>query len=264
MRALMFWKSLAIATCFFSVSSFASVKTEVVEYKDGKTSLEGYMAYDDSVKSPRPAVLIVHQWMGLTDHEKSHAKMLAEKGYVAFAMDVYGKGVHPENTDVAGATAGKYKSDRKLWRAREMAAYDLIKKDKRVDAKHIVVMGYCFGGLGALELGRSGVSLAGIASFHGALSNPTPSDAKNIKSPVLIMHGAVDPYVGKEEVEGFVKEMNDAKVDYSFISYANAVHAFTQKEAGNDNSKGAAYNEKADHRSWIAFMDFLHEVAPIK
>ncbi|MDG0818008.1 dienelactone hydrolase family protein [Bdellovibrio svalbardensis] len=256
--------AMTFATALLSFNAFAAVKSETVEYKDGKAELEGFMAYDDSAKTPRPAVLIVHQWMGITDHEKDHARILAAQGYVAFALDVYGKGFRPTNVNEAGTLSGKYKEDRKLLRSREMAAYNLVKKDKRVDPKHIVVIGYCFGGLGALELGRFGAALAGIASFHGALSNPNPLDAKNIKSPVLVMHGALDPYVKKDEVDAFVKEMNDAKVDYEFISYSNAVHAFTQKMAGNNPSAGVAYNERADRRSWATFMEFLKEVAPIK
>ncbi|HWU42557.1 MAG TPA: dienelactone hydrolase family protein [Bdellovibrio sp.] len=258
-----FW-AWSLIIFFLTTKSFAAVKTENVEYKDGKADLEGFMAYDDSATKPRPAVLIVHQWMGLTDHEKEHAKMLAEKGYVAFALDIYGKALRPKNPENAGIIAGKYKDDRKMLRTREMAAYDVLKKDKRVDPKHIVVMGYCFGGLGALELGRNGTPLAGIASFHGALSNPKPLDAGRIKSPVLIMHGALDPYVKQDEVLAFKKEMNDAKVDYQFISYANAVHGFTQKESGTDMSKGVAYNATADRRSWQAFLDFLNEVAPVQ
>ncbi|MFM6930562.1 MAG: dienelactone hydrolase family protein [Bdellovibrio sp.] len=246
-----------------SLQAVAGVKTEVVEYKEGKTGLQGFIAFDDSVKGPRPAVLIVHQWMGLTDNEKMRAQMLAEKGYVAFAVDIYGKGVRASSPEAAGKLAGQYKGNRKLYRDREMAAYNFIKKDKRVDPQHIVVIGYCFGGMGALEMGRAGVPLAGFVSFHGDLSNPSPKDAKNFKGPVLVLHGAIDPYT-KDQVSGFMAEMNEAGVDYQFLSYANAVHAFTQKEAGNDVSKGAAYNEKADKRSWEAFMAFLHEVAPVK
>lgn len=255
--------AMAALTLLMGWQASAAIKTEVVEYKEGKTSLEGFMAFDESVKGPRPAVLIVHQWMGLSENEKMRAQMLAEKGYVAFALDIYGKGVRATSPDAAGKLAGQYKENRKLYRDREMAAYNLIKKDKRVDPKHIVIMGYCFGGMGALELGRAGASLAGIVSFHGDLSSPSPKDAKNIKAPVLVLHGAIDPYT-KDQVKGFMAEMNDAKVDYQLISYANAVHAFTQKEAGNDNSSGAAYNEKADKRSWLALIDFLGEVAPVK
>ncbi|MNL31217.1 Dienelactone hydrolase family protein [compost metagenome] len=125
-------------------------------------------------------------------------------------------------------------------------------------------MGYCFGGTGALELARTGVPLAGAVSFHGGLSNPTPQDARNIKAKSLILHGAIDPNVKPEEVAAFQKEMNDAKVDYQFVAYSNAVHSFTEKAAGSDISKGAAYNEAADRRSWQALMDFLAEVAPIR
>ena len=247
-----------------AVSAQAAVKTEVVNYKDGKTDLEGFIAYDDAVKTPRPVVMIVHQWMGLSENEKMRAQMLAEKGYVAFAVDIYGKGVRPTAPAEAGKLAGEYKENRKLFRQREQAAYDFIKKDKRIDPKKIVVIGYCFGGTGALELARTGAALSGVVSFHGGLSNPQPQDAKKIKAPVLVLHGAVDPNVPPAEVDAFKKEMNDAKVDYQFISYSNAVHAFTQKEAGNDNSKGAAYNELADHRSWRELMNFLNDVAPIK
>ena len=254
---------LSTLSLLISLQAVAAVKTEVVEYKEGKTPLEGFMAFDDSVKGPRPAVLIVHQWMGLTDNEKMRAQMLAEKGYVAFAVDIYGKGVRASSQEAAGQLAGQYKNNRKLYREREMAAYNLLKKDKHVDPKHIVVMGYCFGGMGALEMARAGVPLAGFVSFHGDLSNPSPKDVKNIKGPVLVLHGAIDPYT-KDQVSGFMAEMNEAGVDYQFLSYANAVHAFTQKEAGNDISKGAAYNEKADKRSWEALMAFLHEVAPVK
>ncbi|WP_413558240.1 dienelactone hydrolase family protein [Bdellovibrio sp. HCB209] len=246
-----------------TTAASAAIKTENVEYKEGKTVLEGYMAYDDSVKTPRPAVLIVHQWMGLSENEKMRAQMLAEKGYVVLAADIYGKGIRPTTMEEAGKLAGQYKGDRKLFRAREMAAFNVLKKNKMVDAKKIVVIGYCFGGTGALEMGRAGAPAAGFVSFHGALSNPTPADAKNFKAPVLVLHGALDNGVNPE-VMPFLKEMDANKIDYQFISYSGAVHAFTQKEAGNDPSKGAAYNEKADKRSWEVFMNFLNEVAPVK
>ncbi|WP_413292983.1 dienelactone hydrolase family protein [Bdellovibrio sp. HCB185ZH] len=253
----------SIALILISVSASAAVKTENVDYKEGKTELEGFLAYDDSVTTPRPAVMIVHQWKGLSDNEKMRAQMLAGKGYVAFAVDIYGKGIRPTTTEGAGQLAGQYKNDRKLYRAREMAAFNWLKKNKKVDPKHIVVIGYCFGGMGALEMGRAGVPAAGFVSFHGDLSNPTPKDAKNFKAPALILHGALDNNVNPQ-VMPFLKEMDENKVDYQFISYSGAVHAFTQKDAGNDPSKGVAYNEKADRRSWDVFMNFLNEVAPVK
>lgn len=243
--------------------SFAAIRSESVEYKDGKTTLEGYLVYDDAWTGKRPAVVIVHQWMGLTDHEKNSALRLAEQGYVAFAADIYGKGVKPADTKEAGELAGKYKGDTALYRQREKAALNFVSKHKNVDAKKVVIMGYCFGGTGALEAARGGLPVIGAVSFHGGLSTPEPQKTKSMKPKLLVMHGAVDPYVPAKEVEGFMKEMNDAKADYQFISYSGAVHAFTQKEAGNDISKGAAYNEAADHRSWKALMSFLEEVAPV-
>jgi dienelactone hydrolase len=256
---------LAIASSLiYATTGFAAMKTENIEYKDGTTTLEGYVAYDTAIKTPHPAVLIVHQWKGLGEYEKSRARQLADLGYIAFAIDVYGKGVRPKSPEEAGKTATMYKDNRKLFREREQAAYDFLLKYPMVDKNKVVIMGYCFGGTGALELGRSGANLAGIVSFHGGLSNPTPPDAKKIKGKSLILHGAVDPNVKPEEVAAFQKEMNEAKVDYQFISYSNAVHAFTDKSAGNDPSKGVAYNEAADRRSWAAFMDFLAEVAPVR
>lgn len=244
-------------------SAFAAIKSETVEYKDGKTVLEGHIYYDDSWTSPRPTVVIIHQWMGITDHEKQSAEKLAHQGYVAFVADIYGKNSRPGNMEEAGRLAGQYKGDIKLYRGREKAALDALKKNKRVDAKQVVIAGYCFGGTGALEAARAGLPVVGAVSFHGGLATPKPEMTKNLKSKILVLHGAVDPYVSPKEVEGFMKEMNDAKADYQFIAYSGAVHAFTQKEAGSDPSKGAAYNEAADRRSWGAFMDFLNEVAPV-
>lgn len=254
---------LALASPWISLGAKAAMKTETVEYKEGSTPLEGFLVYDDSWKEPRPAVVIVHQWMGLTDYEKMRAQQLAQKGYVAFALDIYGKGVRPTSMEEAGKLAGQYKNDIPAYRAREKAALDFIAKNKHVDPKKIVIMGYCFGGTGALEAARAGFPVVGAVSFHGGLSTPQPQNTKNVKPKLLVMHGAIDPNVPTKEVEGFMKEMNDAKADYQFIAYSGAVHAFTQKNAGNDISKGVAYNEAADRRSWMAFMNFLDEVAPL-
>lgn len=258
-------KSLAAVVLAFGafMQAHAEVKTETVEYKDGKTTLEGFLAQDNSAKGPRPAIIIVHQWMGLGDHEKASAQRLAEKGYVVLAADIYGKGVRPGSPAEAGKLAGTYKEDVKLFRAREKAAFDYLKKNKNVDAKQIVIMGYCFGGTGALEAARAGLPVAGAVSIHGGLASKNPKDVKNIKTKVLVLHGAIDPYVPPAEVDGFMKEMNEAKVDYQFVAYSGAVHAFTQKDAGNDPSKGHAYNEAAEKRSWSALEAFLSEVAPV-
>jgi dienelactone hydrolase len=247
----------------FSAMAGAELKSDVVEYKDGKAALEGHLVYDDSWAKPRPAVVIIHQWMGPTDHEKLHAQKLAELGYVAFVADIYGKGVRPTSADEAGKLAGQYKSDIKLYRQRVKAALDSVSKSKKVDGKKIVIMGYCFGGTGALEAARAGMPIVGAVSFHGGLATPQPQNTTSVKARLLVLHGAIDPYVSTTEVEGFMKEMNDAKADYQFIAYSGAVHGFTQRAAGTDITKGVAFNEAADRRSWQAFKDFLNEVVPV-
>jgi dienelactone hydrolase len=248
--------SLQIASTF---SMHADLKTETIEYKQGDTTLEGVLTYDDAVKGPRPAVLIVHQWRGLTDYEKKRAEMLAQLGYVAFCVDIYGKGVRPQTVQEAGATAGKYKQDRTLLRARVNAGLETLRKQKNVDSKRIAAIGYCFGGTTAIELARSGADVAGVVSFHGALDSPTPADGKNIKCKVLACHGADDPFVPAKDKEAFEQEMRDAKVDWQLINYGGAVHSFT--DWGADGSlKGAQYNEKADKRSWEDMKQFFAEL----
>ena len=243
-----------------AASVHAAIQTKTVEYKQGNTTLEGFTAYDDAIKGARPGVLVVHQWMGLTDYEKHRAEMLAQLGYVAFCADIYGKGVRPQNTAEAGAQAGKYKSDRRLLRARVNAGLDALRQQPLVDPKRVAAIGYCFGGTTVLELARSGADLNGVVSFHGGLDSPTPADGKNIKCKVLALAGADDPFQKPEDLAAFEKEMRDAKVDWQIDFYGGAVHAFTQPNAGNDNSKGAAYNERADKRSWEAMKQFFAEI----
>ncbi|MEP3211938.1 MAG: dienelactone hydrolase family protein [Luteolibacter sp.] len=238
----------------------AEVVTNSVEYEHDGTTLEGFHAYDDRVEGKRPGILIIHQWTGLTDYEKMRAKMLAELGYNVFAADIYGKGIRPQPPE-AGEYAGKYKSDRKLYRARMMAGLDVLKSDERTHASHIAAIGYCFGGTGVLELARANAEITAVASFHGGLAPAEGMEAKEGEiSPIVIcFHGAIDPHVSPEEVDAFQKEMTAAGADWQFVSFSGAVHAFTQKMAGDDPSKGAAYDEKADQRSWEYLKQFLDE-----
>jgi dienelactone hydrolase len=198
--------------------------------------------------------------MGISDDTKKRATEIASLGYVAFAADIYGKGARPKTPQEAGALAGKFKGDRALLRARINAALDVLKKNAHVEGSKIGAMGYCFGGTTALELARSGAPILGTVSFHGGLDTPKPDDAKNIKGRVLVLHGAADPYVPAKDVDAFEKEMNDAKVDWVLTKYAYAVHAFTVKGAGDDPSKGAAYNANADKRSWEEMKTFWADV----
>jgi dienelactone hydrolase len=205
-------------------------------------------------------VLVVHQWKGLGDYEKKRSEMLAKLGYNVFAVDIYGRGIRPNNPTDAGALAGKYKADRGLLRARAQAGLEVLIKHSLTDVRRVAAIGYCFGGTTALELARSGAEVAGVVSFHGALGTPNPSDARNIKGKVLALHGADDPFVPAAEVAAFEDEMRQAKVDWQLVGYGNAVHSFTDWGAGNDNAKGAAYNEKADRRSWEAMKNFFAEI----
>lgn len=241
-------------------TAHAEIISKPVEYKEGQTTLEGLWVYDDSVKGKRPGVLVVHQWKGLGDYERKRAEMLAKLGYNVFAVDIYGKSVRHTNPKDASAEATKYKNDRKLLRARVNAGLDVLRKQELTDAKRIAAIGYCFGGTTALELARGGADVAGVVSFHGGLNTLNASDAKQIKAKVLALHGADDPHVPPAEVAAFETEMRDAKVDWSLVAYGGAVHSFTDWNAGNDNSKGSAYNEKADKRSWEAMKQFFAEI----
>ncbi len=249
--------SLLAVAC--AISAQAKLVTKTVEYKQGDTTLEGYLAYDDSFSGKRPGILIVHQWMGLTDYEENRAVMLANLGYVAFCADIYGKGIRPQNYKDAGAEATKYKTDRALLRLRVNAGLDELKKCDLVDTKRIAAIGYCFGGTTVIELARSGAELNGIVSFHGGLDSPTPADGKNIKCKVLVCHGADDPFEKPEDLTAFEKEMRDANVDWRLIKYGGAVHSFTQPMA-DGSLPGAKYNARADQRSWADMKSFFAEI----
>jgi len=238
----------------------AAVKTQVVEYRQGDTTLEGYLAWDDAAQGKRPGVLVVHEWTGLGDYAKARARQLAAMGYVAFAADIYGKGVRPKGPQQAATEAGKYKKDRTLMRARTLAGLEALRSNSLCDPKRVAAIGYCFGGTCVLELARSGANIAGVVSFHGGLDTPTPEEAKNIKCKVLVLHGGDDPHVPVKDVEAFENEMRTGGVDWQLVVYGGAVHAFTNSEAGNDKSRGAAYDAKADRRSWEAMKAFFAEI----
>lgn len=248
----------AILFAFVLLMGGNAMAGEAVTYKDGDVTLEGYMAR--TATSGAPIVMIVHQWKGLGDYEKRRADMLAAEGYNAFAIDMYGQGIRPTDPKVAGEEAGKYKNNSALARKRITAALNFAKTLPDADSSRIAVIGYCFGGTMALELARSGADIKSVVSFHGGLSTPRPVTGPGvIKASINIQHGAADPHVPPEQVKAFIDEMNTAKADWIFTEYAGAVHSFTEKEAGDDPAKGAAYNEKADKRSWQAALGFLKE-----
>jgi dienelactone hydrolase len=240
--------------------ALAAIHTEVVEYKHGDVVLEGFLAYDDALPGKRPGVLVAHEWTGHNEYARKRAEQLAQLGYVAFALDMYGKGVRAKDATDAAAKANVFKENRALMRDRAKAGLDVLRKNPHVDTKRLGAIGYCFGGTTVLELARSGADLVGVVSFHGGLNTPTPKDAKAIKGKVLILHGADDPFVPAKEVAEFEEEMKTAGVDYHLVKYAGAVHSFTNPGAGSDNSKGAAYNATADKESWEAMKAFFEKV----
>lgn len=233
---------------------------EDITYHDGEFELEGYLCYDKSKKGIRPGIVVIHEWKGIGEHIKMRCRKLAELGYVAFAADIFGKGVRPTTFESAMEQAAKYRADRPLMRKRANLALEELKKNEYVDTKKVAAMGYCFGGGTALELARSGAQLNGVISFHGNLDTPYPADSKNIKGKILICHGAEDRSVEMDSVINFIDEMKNASVNYEIDIYSDATHAFTNQESGNDPSRGIAYNKQADERSWQKMQGFFMEI----
>jgi dienelactone hydrolase len=252
--------ALALATVSTTSSARADLVTRTVEYQQGDAVLEGYLAYDGGGPARKPGVLVFPDWTGVGPYVRQRVEQLAALGYVALAADVYGKGIRPDNPRDAGALAGKYKADRALLRARARAGLAELVAQPNVLPGKVAAVGYCFGGTAALELARAGADLAGVVTFHGGLDTPTPADAKDIKAKVLVLHGADDPNVPPAQVAAFEDEMRAAGVDWQLVKYSGAVHSFTNPAAGDDNSKGSAYNARADRRSWQAMKAFFAEL----
>jgi len=251
--------TLALAGALSS-AAHAKVVTKPITYQSAGVSCEGFLAYDDAQMGKRPGVLIAHQWLGLTDYEKGRAVQLASLGYVAFALDLYGKGNLPKDTAAAGPLAGSFKANRALWRQRANDGLKALEAQPQVDTSKVAAIGYCLGGGTVLELARSGAPVKGVVTFHGSLDTPTPQDARNIKGRVLVLHGASDPYSPLPTVVGLSDEMTKAGVPFQIVLYSQTVHAFTEPDAGNDPSKGAAYNADSDKRSFAAMLAFFNEI----
>jgi dienelactone hydrolase len=235
------------------------MKATSLDYRDGATLCRGYLA-DPEAGGARPGILVVHEAPGLDDHVKRRARMLAELGYVALAADMYGDGKVAASTDEAMALLAPVRDNQALLRGRIRAAFDTLAGLPQVDGNRLAAIGYCFGGMVALELARSGAAIVGTVSFHGMLAAKTPEDARNIKGKVLACTGADDPIVPPEQVRAFQKEMTDAGVDWQVVCYGGAKHAFTNPNAAKAGRPALAYSEAADKRSWLAMKDFFAEV----
>lgn len=230
------------------------------DYRDGPTTLEGYLAWDDHRAGPRPGVLVFHEWMGVADHERTAADRLAALGYIALAADIYGKGERPANGTEAAQYAGRYRQgDRAVMRQRARAALRALTAEPLCNGR-VAAIGFCFGGTVALELARDGAPLRGVVTFHGGLNTERPAAAGTLTAKVLALHGADDPFVPATEVARFQEEMRAARADWQFVQFSDAVHSFTNPGAGDDPTKGSAYNERAAQRSWQMMAAFLTEV----
>jgi len=239
----------------FSVNVHAEIVSRFIEYEHSGEMLQGYLSYDDATREKRPGILVVHEWWGLNEFAKKKAEEVAALGYVAFAADMYGKGKVTDDLNVAGQYAHRLKGDPALMRSRAQVSLEVLTNNELVDKERTGAIGFCFGGTTVLELAYSGADLRGVATFHGGLTVPNPED--KITSSILVLHGAKDPYVSKEVIGEFEKEMKERGVDWQMKLYGNAVHSFTNPEA---NSEGAAYDEKAAKRSWREMKHFFEEL----
>ena len=248
---------LHLISLFFCLSANAQLKA--VSYQDSHQKLNGFAIEPNTKSKEKPGILILPAWRGIDEHAKKTATTLANLGYYVFIADIYGEGNYPKDNTEAGKIAGFYKTNTNLYQNRiTLALEQLIRAGANVE--NIVAIGFCFGGTGVLEAARVNLNLKGVVSFHGGLGKDASRNISTIKTRVLVCHGADDPFVAKEEIAGFQQEMRDAKADWEMIYYANAVHSFTDVNAGSDNSKGAAYNEKAAKRSFDHMKLFLNEV----
>lgn len=249
----------------------ARITARAVSYEHGGAKLEGWLVYDDAqatIVRKAPGVLVIPEWWGLNDYPKSRAEQLAKLGYVAFAADMYGKGVVTSDPKKAGELAGQFYG-KPLMAERAWAGLDQLLKTGLVDASRVAAIGYCFGGATAQALAFSGAPLAGMVSFHGNLIPPTADWAAKTKAKLLICHGAVDPFIPKDQIDSFLKAVNEGKLDYQFVSYAGAIHAFTNPKADETartaGLNGIGYNAAADRRSWEHMRVFFAEIfAPKK
>jgi dienelactone hydrolase len=251
----------ALAACALAAAAEAKVHTQEIEYKQGDTPLQGFLAWDDAAKGKRPGVLVVHEWWGHNQHARNQAIRLAEAGYVGFALDMYGKGkvaTHPQDAKAFVAEATK---DPATVRARFDAAVAELKKQPQVDPAKIGVVGYCFGGGVALNMARAGEPLAGVATFHASLAPAgEPAQPGKVKAHLLVQTGGADPNVPKDRVEAFEKEMKDAGADFRVVVYPEAKHSFTNPDADKAGMAALAYDADADKKSWAEAVKFFRKV----
>lgn len=238
------------------------LKEEAVQYATDTVSMDGYVVWNNAIEGKRPVVLVIHEWWGNNDYPKERAKMLAELGYLAMAVDLYGNGKTVDDPEKAGALAMPFYQHPEMVRRRFEAALEKIKSYPQADTSRIAAIGYCFGGAQVINLAKMGFDLDGVVSFHGNL-NVIPPQQGIMKTPILVLHGEADEFVSKEELEQFKREMDSVNAQYTIKTYPGATHAFTNPAAtatGQKYHMPISYNQKADSLSWLEMKDFLKKI----
>jgi len=252
--------SLASVALIFSGQAIAEIQTQVINYHDGDNPLQGYFSWDDSIEGKRPGVLVVHEWWGLNDYARQRTRMLAELGYVAFAVDMYGKDQVTKHPEQANAWMSKITENVDNWQHRADLGLQQLKAHKLVNADKTAAIGYCFGGATVLQLAYSGANIDGVVSFHGSLPAATESQYPNINTKILAAHGNADPFTPPEKVTAFMNSMEAADADWQLLSFGGVKHSFTNPGSASYGLDALAYDADADRRSWQAMQNFFAEI----
>ncbi|MCF6156636.1 MAG: dienelactone hydrolase family protein [Candidatus Brocadia sp.] len=245
------------------VSAGGNVQGKDVDYSSRGVVMKGYLSYDVNIKGKRPGVLVVHEWWGHNEYARRRARMLAELGYAALAVDMYGDGRQAMHPDEAGKFSSELMKNFDIARDRFMAALDFLKQMPNVDPNRIAAIGYCFGGAIVLNMARQGIDMKGVVSFHGSLTAIKPAQPGNVKAKILALHGADDKFITREQIEAFKQEMKTAGADFQFISYPGVIHSFTNPDADTYAKKfnlPVAYNAEADRKSWEELQKFFNMI----
>lgn len=257
------WKPILVTVTGIALSlvgiapqAYADIIQKPVVYTINEQPYEGYYAINEGLGNEQPVVLLIHDWDGIDEYEKRRVQMLAEQGYAAFAIDLYGQGVRPETTEQAQTESQKLYNDRATMRQRLFAGLEQAQSLAATDGKSVVAIGYCFGGAATLELARAGADLEGFVTFHGSFNTPENQDYEQVQAPVRILHGSEDPVAPLEQVSDLAEAMSAANVEYQIELYGGARHSFTVWGAQGDSSQ---YNASADLSSWETLMEFLEK-----
>ena len=258
--AYRFWFMLFLILVGIPPLVEAKVQSKAVPYTYGEGSFEGFLAWDDSVKGQRPGILVVHEWWGLNEYARSRAEQLAGLGYVAFAVDMYGKGKVTTHPEKAGEWAKLTTGNVHEWLGRAKEGLKLLQEDSKVDQARLAAIGYCFGGATVMQLVYGGAPVKGVVSFHGSLPLPPNANPINNSAKVLIAHGASDPFLTSDHIGQFKAALDNAEIDWQMIDYGGAQHSFSNPTANQYGVKGVQYHAQADQRSWMHMRQFFEEL----